>query len=202
MIRRLARGLSPAWAVCLAAMLAATPLLAKRPDDGRGLMAQAFGPLARPAARAQWVLVDAAVRDGRLGLALRRAETALQLDPTDTSGWLYWGHHLAFERGTLERTPDDSERIAWLRGALAFLEAGRSRVEDPAQLTLRQGAIWVALAQEPLLWPGLPPGEAWSRAAERFGAAALEGLPHAAEAAEAARRRADEARGVDQSPPR
>jgi hypothetical protein len=72
-------------------------------------------------------------------------------------------------------------------------------------LTLRQGAIWVALAQEPLLWPGLPPGEAWSRAAERFGAAALEGLPHAAEAAEAAEaalRRADEAMGVDRSPPR
>lgn len=192
----------PAWAWCLAALLAATPFLDQRPDDGRGLAAQALGPLARPAAQAQWVLVDAAVRDGRLGLALRRAETALALDPTDASGWLYWGHHLAFERGSLERTPDAGERIAWLKGALAFLESGRARVDDPAPLTVRQAAIWVALAREPELWPGLPPGEAWAKAAERFGAAALEGLPHAAEAAEAARRRAAEAMGLDRLAPR
>ncbi|MEY2747327.1 MAG: hypothetical protein RL112_2369, partial [Planctomycetota bacterium] len=156
----------PAWAWCVAAMLVATPFLAPRPDDGRGLAALVLGPLARRAAQAQWVLVDAAVRDGRMGLALRRAETALALDPTDASGWLYWGHHLAFERGSLERTPDAGERVAWLKGALAFLESGRGRVEDPSQLTLRQAAIWVALAQEPELWPGLPPGEAWSKAAE------------------------------------
>lgn len=192
----------PAWAWCLAALLAATPFLGQRPDDGRGLAAQALGPLARPAAQAQWVLVDAAVRDGRMGLALRRAETALALDPTDASGWLYWGHHLAFERGSLERTPDAGERIAWLKGALAFLEAGRARVDDPAPLTLRQAAIWVALGEEPELWPGLAPGEAWAKAAESFGAAALEGLPHAAEAAEVARRRAAEARGLDRPAPR
>ncbi len=196
------RRFAPAWAWCVAAMLVATPFLAKRPDDGRGLMAQALGPLARPAARAQWVLVDAAVREGRMGLALRRAETALALDPTDASGWLYWGHHLAFERGSLERTPDAAERIAWLRGALLFLESGRGRVEDPAQLTLRQAAIWVALAQEPELWPGLAPGEAWSKAAERFEVAAHEGLSHAEEASAAARRRAEEATGMDQSAPR
>lgn len=182
--------ISPWWWLAIG-LLAATPLLEPRPAPRGSKLSVVLGPLAAPLAQAQWVLVDAAVREGRLDLALRRADTALALDPRDAQGWMYLAHHLAFERGSIARTSSNAERARWIGAALDVLERGATQVDDPGALALRRAAIWVALAQEPELRPaGTGAPEAWGKAAEAFEAAAAEGYHGAAEAAAAAREHA------------
>lgn len=179
--------ISPWWLVA-AAMVAASPWL-ERPAQPRGnALSTVLGPLARPLAQAQWVLVDAALREGRVDLALRRADTALVLDPRDAEGWMYLAHHLAFERGSIAREPSQSERARWIKAALDVLDRGEAVVDDPGALALRRAAIWIALAQEEGLRPaGASEAHAWTRAAEALETAAAHGHPEAAEAAAAAR---------------
>lgn len=192
---------SPWWWVATG-MLAAAPLLAPPPPSRGSALAVALGPLAAPLARAQWVLVDAAVREGRLDLALRRADTALGLDPRDAQGWMYLAHHLAFERGSIARTASNAERAHWIRAALDVLERGAAQTDEPGALALRRAAIWVALAQEGDLRPaGNSAADAWAAAAEAFAEAAAHGYQGAAEAAAAAREHASPPAGTGEAGP-
>jgi len=164
------------WCVVGAALLAASPWLPTHAQPRTSWLHTVLGPLAAPLARAQWVYTDAALREGRVDLALRRADTALALDPSDTSGWLFLAHHLAFERGSIARTPDASERALWIRAGLDLLERGRAWAKEPGALDLRRGAIWAALAEvDELRPPQVTADEAHQRAAEAFAAAAQAG---------------------------
>lgn len=164
------------WCATGAALLAASPWLPTRAPAPTSWLHMLLGPLAAPLARAQWVYTDAALREGRVDLALRRADTALALDPSDTSGWLFLAHHLAFERGSIARTPDASERALWIRAGLDLLERGRAWAKEPGALDLRRGAIWAALAEvDELRPPHITAEDARRRAAEAFEAAAQAG---------------------------
>ena len=164
------------WCATGVVLVVVSPWLPVRPQARSSWLHTLLGPLAAPLARAQWVYTDAALRDGRVDLALRRADTALALDPGDTSGWLFLAHHLAFERGSIARTPDASERALWIRAGLDLLERGRDWARDPGALDLRRGAIWAALAEvDELRPPHVTADEAHQRAAEAFAAAAQAG---------------------------
>ena len=154
-----------------------------------------LGPIASAAASVQWVRVYAALSEGRTDLALARGETALELDPGATSGWLALAAHMAFERASPEREPSAERRLAWVRAALELAARGEERARDPARVALWRGLVLSKLAREdePLAWPGGARG-LWLDAAEHFERASALGSPHGAELAANALRAADELR--------
>jgi len=154
-----------------------------------------LGPIASAAASVQWVRVYSALSEGRTDLALARGETALELDPGATSGWLALAAHMAFERASPEREPSAQRRLAWVRAALDLAARGERSARDPARIALWQGLVLSKLAREdaPLDWAGGVRG-LWLEAAEHFERASALGSEHGAPLAANARRAADELR--------
>jgi hypothetical protein len=183
----------------LVAALAAVSLVARLrmpPGERAGsLPLRLLGPIASAAASAQWVRVQSALRDGRTDLALARGQTALELDPGATSGWLMLAAHMAFERASPERGPNAARRLAWVRAALELAARGEMRARDPQRIALWQGLVLSKLAREdePLDWPGGVRGM-WLAAAAHFERAEALGSEHGAVLAANARRAAEEAR--------
>jgi len=179
----------------LAAVSLAERLRMPAGERGGSLPLRLLGPIASAAASAQWVRVQSALRDGRTDLALARGQTALELDPGATSGWLLLAAHMAFERASPEREPSPERRLAWVRAALELAARGEGLARDPQRIALWQGLVLSKLAREdePLDWPGGVRGM-WLTAAGHFERAGALGSEHGAVLAENARRAADEAR--------
>lgn len=164
-----------------------------------------LGPFASLAARGQWVRVHGAMLSNREDLVFQRAETAFELDPGATEGWIFLARHLFFDRASLAREPDPARRAAWMQSAIEIAERGEARAREPEQLALWLGLARVRMAtDEHLAWPGrageLAEGDAGAagaggpggaatpralllRAAEDFERAARAGDPDGAELA-------------------
>jgi hypothetical protein len=169
-------------------LLFAVPLLWPPRDTAPiepSLALRLLGPVANWAAAAQWVRVDAAIRSGRTDVALRRAETALAIDPRASSGWIFLARHLAFDLASVEREPAATRRSMWVRTALAVLERGEATADDRAELV-----FWQGLFDDEMTWSGGRAG-LWLDAAARFERAASLGHPFAAELARRAHAEAE-----------
>lgn len=153
------------------------------------LAARLLGPLAPLVAEVQWVRVHDAIRSGRDELVLARGQTALDLAPEASGGWLFLGHYLAFTRASVEREGDAARRLAWVRAGLELVERGESVAAEPAELAVWQGLVRVKEADEgDLDWPG-GPRDLLRGALEDFERAAALGHPDGPELAAATRRR-------------
>jgi len=133
------------------------PASAPAPVRALGVGGRLLGPFAGLAADVQWIRVDDAARSGRGELVLARAETALELAPGATEGWLFLARYLAFERASAEREPDPGRRRAWVTAGLALARRGESAAREPGELAAWQGLVRVKEADEgDLDWPGGP----------------------------------------------
>jgi hypothetical protein len=179
----------------LAAVSVVARLRSPAGERAGSLPLRLLGPIASAAASAQWVRVQSALRDGRTDLALARGQTALELDPGATSGWLMLAAHMAFERASGEREPSAARRLAWVRAALVLAAKGERHARDPQRIALWQGLVLSKLAREdePLDWPG-GVRSMWLAAAEHFERAGALGSEHGEVLASNARRAADDAR--------
>jgi hypothetical protein len=157
-----------------------------------------LGPLAPLAAHAQWLRADAAIEDGRIDLALARAELAFALEPADFERRIALSHYLAFELASPERETDPARRLAWLRAALDVVRRGEERARDPGALAIWAGLMLAkAAATDPeLAWPGGTEG-LWRDAADEFARAARAGSADAPELERRARAETELARGED-----
>jgi hypothetical protein len=168
----------------------------------RGFAESLLGPFAALAASLEWIRADAALRAGDYPLAYARAETALELEPGRADAWIFLAHHFIFERASLSRAVDREERRAWVQAGLDVLERGLRVSDDPGEIQVYRGGVFVALASIPdddRPWPGSA-REAWLDAAESFDRAAAAGHENAAQFAAAARAHASAPAG-DRAPP-
>ena len=158
---------------------------------GESLTRRLWGPFAGLAAQAQWVRVHGAMLADREDLVFQRSETAFDLDPGATEGWLFLARHLFYDRASQAREADPVRRAAWMRAAVAVAERGQATAREPGDLALWLGLARVRMAtDEHLAWPD---GDAGRRdllllAAEDFTRAAQAGDPDGAELAGSARR--------------
>lgn len=156
-----------------------------------------LGPVAGLAAGVQWVRFDVALARGDTARAYARAESALRLEPGDPRGWIFFAHHLVYERGSVLREPDPAIRARWIEAGLDTLRRGEKETDDPGALLFERGvalAFQASLADEDRAWPRSA-AQAWRLAAEAFESAAQLGTLRAAEAAGLARARAEAAGG-------
>lgn len=201
---RRGRGSWLGWLVVAALLVLSFGLqrsLAAR-ERPRGLAERLLGPIATLAASIEWVRADAALRAGDYPLAYSRAETALELEPSRADAWIFLAHHLIFERASLAREMDREERRTWVRAGLDVLERGLRASDDPGEILVYRGAVFVALASLPdgdRPWAGSA-SQAWLDAADSFERAAAAGHENAAQFAAAARAHAA-APGGDRAPP-
>jgi hypothetical protein len=160
----------------------------------RSLAERLLGPVASLAAAAVWVRADVALRAGEYSTAYARAETALELEPSRADAWIYFAHHLVFERASLSRTVDPAERRAWVQAGFDVLARGARATRDPGEVLAYRGLVFDYLAAVPDAdrpWPGTA-REALLEAARAFDAAHAAGAADAAELAEIARAKAAE----------
>lgn len=156
----------------------------QNPGQRGSISSRLLGPVSSLASSIEWVRFDLARRSGELDLAYSRAENALRLDPTSSSGWMLLAHHLTFDRGAPGTGFDAEERLVWVRAGLEILERGKAFVRRPDELDFTQGTFLAAQASyEPadVVWPGgaraaLEAAAGHFRAAgqEEFAASALE----------------------------
>ena len=125
-----------------------------------------LGPFSHLAATAQWIRVDAAIREGRSELALARAETAIALDPGVAQVWMLIASHLVHERASPERELDPARRLAWLQAGLELARRAEASVPDPAGMAEWEGVVLQerAASDPELPWPGGLPAM-WREAA-------------------------------------
>lgn len=151
---------------------------------GDSLARRLWGPFAGLAARGQWVRVHGAMLRNREDLVFQRAETAIDLDPGATEGWIFLARHLFFDRASEARESDPVRRAAWIRSAVAVAERGERLAREPGELALWLGLARVRMAtDEHLAWPDGKAGRAalLVQAAADFRRAAQAGDPDAAE---------------------
>jgi hypothetical protein len=186
-----------AWRARVAAARAETPRSATSGSvtwAERSLAERLLGPVASLAAAAMWVRADVALRAGEHSTAYARAETALELEPSRADAWIYFAHHLVFERASLSRTVDPDERRAWVQAGFDVLERGARESRDPGEVLSYRGLVFDYLAAVPDAdrpWPGTA-REALLEAARAFDAARAAGAADAAELADIARAKAAE----------
>ena len=160
--------------------------------SARPLPLRLLGPVADVAASIQWVRFQRARLDGRVELAIARAESALELAPENSAGWEVLAAYLALLLGSPEREPDPGRRLHWFRAGLAVTERGEEQATRGGDLAVARAILFATKAElDPQLpWPGGVPAlweeaaRAWDRAAE------LDAHPFAAEVAEIARKQA------------
>lgn len=153
--------------VALAGLVTAALAFPAPPRPAAPLLRRLLGPAASLVAEVQWVRAHRALREGRLELALARAEGALALDPGATGGWQLAASWLAQDRAA--REPDPARRLAWIRAGLQLAERGQATAREPGELAFLRGLI-LALRAGPdaeLPWPG-GPGQPWREAAAAF----------------------------------
>ena len=161
--------------------------------DDAGPVSRLLGPFARLAASVQWIRFERARSAGRHELAIARAESAIALDPGDTSGWDLLAWHLAVNLSSVESEPDPRRRLAWVRAGLDVARRGEASARDPGALAYLQGLLlFVKAENDPELpWPG-GVKSLWLTAAEHFERAEALGYPNVEDAASYAREAARE----------
>jgi hypothetical protein len=169
----------------------------------RSVTERLLGPIADLAATLQWVRVDEAENAGRRELADARAAIALDISPGDPSGWIYYGQHLIYDRGSPLRETDPLAREHWVRAGLALLERGEKECRHPGRVAFARGAVYLALASADDADRPLPMSrvEALDAAADAFARAAAEGEPLAAEVGARVRQEAADERRARSTPP-
>jgi len=115
-----------------------------------------LGPLAPVAAQVQWVRADGAVHAGLSGEALRLMESAIELDPSSTAGWIALGDHLGLYLASAESGASMEIRASWLQTALDLTLRGQDWVQHPEFLALYRGLLLVSHGdlEESLDWGG------------------------------------------------
>ncbi len=155
--RRMRLGLAlSCFALALAITLAAWRTRAPAPARA-SLLERLVGPFAALVASAQWVRADLALREGRFGVFCERAETALELAPSDPQAWIYYAHQLLWERTSLEREPARELRESWARAGIELLGRAERECADPAEIWIYEGGVFAAWSEIPAEmrpWPG------------------------------------------------
>jgi hypothetical protein len=161
------------WAF-VAALLGATGLGERPEAPTASPLLRLLGPAAPVASDVQWIRFRYALTAGDHARAIALAETAIELDPTDTRGW--------------------DLLAAWLRAGLDTAERGEAVADDPAALALVRGIMLQTHAElDPdLAWEG-GTRELWRGAAQAYALAATRGI----EAAKDAMRYAEEQARVE-----
>jgi hypothetical protein len=166
----------------LAAVITLGAWRARSPAAGRAsLLERLVGPFAALAASAQWVRADLALREGRFGVFCERAETALELAPSDPQGWIYYAHQLLFERASPLREPARETRESWSRAGIELLGRAEEECANPAEIWIYEGGVfagWSFIPAEERPWPG-DARELRSLAIEAFARARALGNPRA-----------------------
>ncbi|WP_145202437.1 hypothetical protein [Planctomycetes bacterium Poly30] len=125
-----------------------------------GPVQRALGPLASVAASVEWVRFRVALRSGDTARAYAIADSALELDPLGTSGWLDYAQHLIFERGSFLENESPEARRRWIQSGLDLLARGETVCRVPGELAFQAGLIrsgyLAAIPDEDLRWPGGP----------------------------------------------
>jgi hypothetical protein len=150
--------------------IAFAPTGARSGERPPGPAQRLLGPISSLVASAQWVRVDHAFRAGRPELGFARAEWALALDPASPEGWSFLAWQQAFTLGSVEREPDPTRRLAWIRAGLETAARGEALSRDPASLARLQGEILlikVATLDPDVGWPG-GADALWKEAMEHF----------------------------------
>ena len=158
------------------------------------LLERLLGPFASLAASAQWVRADLALREGRFGVFCERAETALELAPSDPQAWIYYAHQLLWERTSLERESARELRESWARAGIELLGRAERECAHPAEIWVYEGGVFAAWAEIPAEerpWTGSA-RELRTLAIEAFGRARAQGHPKAAMLEQALRERLDQ----------
>lgn len=152
-----------------------------------------LGPLAPVAAQVQWVRADGAVHAGLSGEALRLMESAIELDPSSTAGWIAMGDHVGLYLASAESGAPMETRASWLQAALDLTRRGEAWVQHPEFLALYRGLLLVSHGdlEQSLDWGGHTGLEArialFQEAAVAFDEAASLGHPDGEEIAQYAR---------------
>lgn len=177
-----------AWGAALALLF--VPLgRAPAPSAAGSLASRVLGPVGSLAASLQWLRVEQALDHGRPTLAFARAETALELDPESSEGWIYLARILAHRLGSPEVEAEPAARARWVRAALEVLRRGEEQARRPSELLFARALILiqVGLTEEGLIpWPGGGAG-ALREAAGALAQAAALGHPEAEELERATR---------------
>jgi hypothetical protein len=152
-----------------------------------------LGPLAPVAAQVQWVRAEGAIQAGLSGEALRLMESAIELDPTSTTGWITLSDHLGLYLASAESGAAMETRASWLQTALDLTRRGEAWAQHPERLALHRGLLLVSHADllESLDWGGSSGDRArmalFQDAAAAFDEAAALGHPDGEEIAQYAR---------------
>lgn len=152
------------------------------------LVERLVGPFASLAASVEWVRSNAALDEGRFEHAYARAERALELDPGAPQGWIFFSHHLIFDRASALNERRADERRRWISSGIDLLRRGESASRDPGEVAFSRGLAWSWVAQideaTGLQWPGgaeaaLREAIAALEAADGHGRAGAAALAHA-----------------------
>ena len=121
-----------------------------------------LGPLAPVAAQVQWVRADGAIQAGLSGEVLRLMESAIELDPGSTAGWIALADHLGLYLASAEAGASMEIRASWLRTALDLTRRGEVWASHPERLALHRGLLLVSHGdlEESLDWNGKTGNEA------------------------------------------
>lgn len=113
-----------------------------------------LGPFADLAGNLEWIRFHRARLRGDQERALLHAENALQLRPEATAGWQLLAAHLGFFLASTEREPDPATRRGWFEAALEVTRRGAARAEEPAELQLYRGLLFLTKAEaDAAIWP-------------------------------------------------
>ena len=150
-ITKMSKGKRSAGLLGAALLLAAGSYLSS-PAKSRSWL----GPLAPVAAQVQWVRAEGAISAGRPGQALRLMESAVELDPGATTGWVSLADHMGLYLASAESGADMETRATWLRTALELAQRGEDWARQPQLLALHRGLLLVSHAdlKEPMSWGG------------------------------------------------
>jgi len=161
-------------------------------DARRGsLLERLVGPFAGLAASAEWVRADVAQRDGRFGVFCERAESALELAPSDAQAWIYYASKLLLERASNDREPDRERRESWTRAGIEVLGRAAKECAQPSEIWFFEGCVfasWMEIPDADRPWPETRE-ELRQHALEDFARARALGHPRAGMLEEALRGR-------------
>jgi hypothetical protein len=147
-------------ALALGCFTLAGALVLRTRRDAEGarasLLERLVGPFAGLAASAEWVRADLAQREGRFGVFCERAESALELAPSDPDTWIYYASKLLFERASPEHEPERERRESWTRAGIEVLGRAARECARPSEIWFFEGCVfasWMEIPDAQRPWP-------------------------------------------------
>lgn len=165
-----------------------------RPNPSNSPWGRLLGPFAGLASDVQLTRALRARLDGKQALALVRAQSAIQLNPSSVRPWRELASSMAMQLASHAREPDPRRRLLWLQAGLEVAERGEASVHHPEDLAYLQGLFLFAHAdlESETPWPGGVQA-LWTEAAVCFERAQRGGHPRAQTMAQFARQQAQQA---------